>query len=100
MNIRNFLVLAGLLVAGCAGHESTSQTAQRISCTTTPDCSARGGTCVAGECHADNECATDADCGAGQTCTVDADFGGLCTAAGAPPSPLPAWSCTYGKDCP
>ena len=100
MNIRICFVLAGLLFAACSGGESTTGTSQRITCTATPDCSARGGTCVANECHADNECVTTADCIAGQTCLPDADFGGLCTAQGAPLAPLPAWSCTVGKDCP
>lgn len=98
MTVRNILVLAGLLLAGCSN--DTSTVSQRISCTTTPDCAARGGTCVANECHADNECATAADCAAGQSCTPDPDFVGLCTAPGQPPAPLPAWSCTVGKDCP
>ena len=98
---RNRLILACLLLVGCTSHESTSTTAiQRIACVTTPDCSARGGTCVDNECHADNECATTADCTGGATCTPDPDFGGLCTAPGQPTAPQPAWSCTVGKDCP
>lgn len=97
MTRRMCLVLACMLAA--CSTDSTSTQSQRITCQTTPDCAARGGTCVANECHADNECTTDADC-AGQTCVADPDFGGLCTTPGQTPSPLPAWSCTYGKDCP
>jgi hypothetical protein len=100
MKIRIYLILAGLLFAACSGGETTTSTAQRIACTTTPDCAARGGTCVANECQAANECATDADCNAGETCHADPDFGGLCAATGAPLAPLPAWSCSVGKDCP
>jgi hypothetical protein len=101
MITRNSLYLACLLVAACTtGHDSTPTPITRIACTTTPDCAARGGTCVANECHADNECSTDADCTGGQICTADADFVGLCTTPGLPPAPLPAWSCTYGSDCP
>jgi hypothetical protein len=100
MKARNWFVLGCLLVAACSGGESTNQQSQRITCQTTPDCSARGGTCIANECHADNECVADADCAATETCVPDADFGGLCTAVGSAPAPLPAWSCTYGKDCP
>ncbi len=92
-------VIIVLLAAGCAD-DRPGHSAARISCTTTPDCSARGGTCVAGECHADNECATAADCAAGDTCAPDPDFGGLCAAPDTPPSPGPAWACTTGKDCP
>ena len=100
MSFKNVLVLAGLLAAACDGGPSTGQSTQGITCTTTADCSARGGTCVAGQCRADNECASDSECGAGQTCVADADFGGLCTSAGQPAQPLPAWSCSTGKDCP
>ena len=99
MYARNLFVLVSLLVAACTNPD-TSTTTQRIACTTTPDCAARGGTCVANECHADNECTTAADCAPGQACTADPDFVGLCTDPGQPPAPLPAWSCTVGKDCP
>src|SRR5207244_4804850 len=92
-------IAAALCVAGCA-RNGDGTTAERLTCQTTPDCIATGGTCVANKCHADNECASDVDCAAGQTCVTDADFGGLCTAAGAIPQPLPAWSCATGKDCP
>jgi hypothetical protein len=100
MKLENCLVVAGLLLAACSGGPSTSQNTQGISCTTTADCAARGGTCVANQCRADNECASNADCSGGQTCVPDPDFGGLCATAGQPAEPLPAWSCTTGKDCP
>jgi hypothetical protein len=100
MNVKICLVLAGLALAACGGGPATSSNTQGISCTTTPDCAARGGTCIANQCHADNECASDADCTGGDTCVTDPDFGGLCTAPGEPPHPLPAWSCSTGKDCP
>ena len=100
--LRNVAIGAWLSVAAsaCGGGHDPTGIAQRIACTTTPDCSARGGTCSNNECHADNECTVDADCTAGQTCLADADFGGLCTAPNTPPSPQPAWDCTYGSDCP
>ncbi|MBS1124968.1 MAG: hypothetical protein H6Q90_7196 [Deltaproteobacteria bacterium] len=100
MFIRNLPLVACLLLASCTGQDPTSSTSQRIACATTPDCAARGGACVANECHADNECTTDTDCASGQTCVADPDFVGLCATPGAPPAPLPAWSCTYGSDCP
>lgn len=100
MLFRSILVSACLLPACGQPADPPTTTTARITCTATPDCSARGGTCVAGECRADNECTTDADCAAGQTCEADADFGGLCVTDGQPAAPAPAWSCTYGKDCP
>jgi hypothetical protein len=104
MKVRNCLVLAGfagILVAACSGGPSTTSSSQGISCSTTNDCAARGGTCASdGVCHADNECTSDSDCTGGATCASDPDFGGLCTAPGQPVEPLPAWSCTTGKDCP
>jgi hypothetical protein len=100
MTTKNHLVLACLLFAACSGHDTTSQNAQRITCTITSDCAARGGTCVANECRANNECTSDADCTGGDICAPDPDFGGLCAAPGQPAAPLPAWSCSVGKDCP
>ena len=94
------LLCAAAATTACDGGPSTGHGDGFITCTVTADCIARGGSCVAGECHADNECATAADCAAGETCVADADFGGLCTAPGAPPQPLPAWTCTQGQDCP
>jgi hypothetical protein len=92
------LVLACLLAA-CQG-QSSSTIASRIACQTTSDCSARGGLCVANECHANNECTTTADCATGEVCNPDPDFDGLCAAPGSPPAPSPAWACAVGKDCP
>jgi len=100
--IRNVLkaVFTMALLAGCTTKTEHFVATAQIECSTTADCSARGGSCVANACHADNECSSDADCASGTTCVADPDFGGLCTAAGQPPAPLPAWSCTTGKDCP
>ncbi|CAN5185979.1 hypothetical protein BH11MYX1_BH11MYX1_05390 [soil metagenome] len=95
---KKLLILVGLLF-GCTTQDHASIT-QRIVCTTTPDCAARGGSCINNQCRADNECTTAADCASGETCAPDPDFGGLCTSAGQPLAPLPAWSCTVGKDCP
>jgi hypothetical protein len=105
MKVQNCLVIAGfagiLLAGACSSNPSTNVNMQGISCSTTADCAARGGTCASdGVCHADNECTSNADCGAGTTCQPDPDFGGLCTAANQPLEPTPAWSCTTGKDCP
>jgi hypothetical protein len=91
---------AGLLLAACSTDPKTSDHSQGVTCTTVHDCAAVGGSCVGNVCHADNECASDADCANGTTCMPDPDFGGLCTAAGQPPAPLPAWSCATGADCP
>jgi hypothetical protein len=103
MKVQNSLVLAGfagILLAACSG-PSTATSSQGISCSNTNDCASRGGTCSSdGVCHADNECSSNADCTGGATCVSDPDFGGLCTASGQPVEPLPAWSCTTGKDCP
>jgi hypothetical protein len=98
VSIRLFLCVL-VALAACDG-PSTGQQDEYITCTVTADCIARGGTCVGGQCHADNECATDADCTGGDVCVADPDFIGLCTAPGAPPQPLPAWTCTQGQDCP
>jgi hypothetical protein len=76
------------------------QSAERISCLTTADCVARGGSCTGGECRASNECATNADCAGGASCVNDANFGGLCTSTGQPAVPQPIWSCQSGRDCP
>lgn len=87
--------------AGCATDPGPTNEQHRIACTDTPDCAGRGGTCSAGECHADNECVTGADCAdPTYTCVPDADFVGLCTPPGGVPAPGPAWACTTGKDCP
>lgn len=99
MASRNVLVVACLLGA-CSGEPPSFSVVARIQCASTPDCSARGGTCIQNECRADNECAADADCAAGETCTPDVDFGGLCIAPGQPVMAGPAWSCAVGKDCP
>lgn len=98
-------IFTGLLVAlgaaafGCSG-SNTGISQNHLSCTETADCSISGGSCVDNVCHADNECATDADCAPGETCAPATGFEGLCTAAGAPPAPLPPWACSVGADCP
>lgn len=96
------IILSGavaLTLTGCDG-TGTSREGSYLACTVTADCVARGGTCVAGACRAENECTTDADCAAGQACVADPDFGGLCAAPGAPTQPLPAWACQLGQECP
>jgi hypothetical protein len=97
------LALAVTLCSACAtddpiDHHNAS--VERIACTDTPDCAMRGGTCVAGECHAANECAGDADCDADETCVPDENFGGLCATTAEAAMPLPAWACTTSLDCP
>lgn len=98
------LLVVGVLAVACADRprpsESQHESQARISCSVTADCAARGGACVGGECVAENECSSDSDCDGGLTCVADSNFGGLCTAEGAPAVPLPAWPCTFGKDCP
>ena len=97
----SLLAFAGILFAGCAGNSPAKpQAVERIACHSTPDCNARGGTCVDDECVADNECSTDADCASGQNCQPDPDFGGLCTTGTAPAMPTPAWACSADGTCP
>jgi hypothetical protein len=95
----SLLAMVALTAIACGG-SPTDSTSEFVTCAETIDCSHVGGACVAGECHADNECATDADCTAGDTCVTSDAFGGLCTAPGDPPAPLPPWSCSAGADCP
>src|SRR5262245_22456203 len=97
--VNSLLVMLGATLMACSG-SPTNNINNPLSCTETADFSHSGGSCVANECHADNECATDADCTGGQTCVTSDDFGGLCTTPGEPPSPLPAWACTAGAQCP
>jgi hypothetical protein len=97
------LFLCASMLNGCGQARRPAAVAQAlmpIPCMTTSNCVARGGACMAGFCHADNECASTADCAAGQTCVPDPQFGGLCAAPNRPAAPTPAWSCTYGRDCP
>jgi Cys-rich repeat protein len=98
------LVTFAVLLIACGGKpndpRSRVESLQTIPCAQTQDCAARGGFCMNGSCHATNECQTNAQCTAGQTCVPDMQFGGLCAAAAQPPVPLPAWSCSQGKDCP
>jgi len=99
--MRTIFMLPLALFIACDGEATqTGSQASSISCQQTIDCIARGGTCQAGECAADNQCTTDADCAAG-VCAPDPDFGGLCHDGGpTPPTPLPMWSCVGGQDCP
>jgi Cys-rich repeat protein len=102
MNLRLSSLLL-LFALACNGSNDTGQTSQginRIPCQATPDCAARGGTCTAGQCVADNECAVDSDCAAGEVCTADTNFGGLCGTPGVAPLPGPAWTCATDADCP
>ncbi|MFO0724045.1 MAG: hypothetical protein U1E65_09700 [Myxococcota bacterium] len=101
-------LLLGLFTACSPAHTpnnnpptgSTNQGIQRIPCTVTTDCRARGGSCTQGECTAANECATDADCAPREVCTTDANFGGLCGAPQATATPMPPWACAADADCP
>jgi hypothetical protein len=101
LNRRSYVLGICSLVVACAPTDTpTSQSVQRITCAATKDCAARGGSCVAGQCVADNECKVDADCVTPQVCLADANFGGLCGQTSAPAAPLPFWSCTQDSDCP